>query len=75
MSLNLFFKKKKILINNVFEKLNLKKNFIINDIKSLSESQKNDLTFFDSVKYKADALSTKASLCITTEKLEKFLSF
>ena len=69
MSLNLFFKKKKILINNVFKKYNLKKNFIINDIKSLSKSQKNDLTFFDSVKYKSEAIKTKASACITTEKL------
>ena len=51
MSLNLFFKKKKILINNVFKKYNLKKNFIINDIKSLSKSQKNDLRHPDPVLY------------------------
>ena len=36
-------------------------------------SGKNDLTFFDSIKYKADANLTKSRTCITTQKLEKFL--
>ncbi len=74
MNSNLFFKKKSLKANKLFPKLNLKKNLTIASVKPLHLANENDLTFFDSVKYKADALSTKASLCITTEKLEKFLS-
>ena len=69
-----FFKKKKFLtINSLFPKLKDKKNLKIVDIRILEKSEKNHLTFFDSIKYKNKALSTKASYCITTEKLEKFL--
>ena len=35
--------------------------------------QKNDLTFFDSIKYKSAAKITKSKTCITTSKLENFL--
>ncbi len=68
-----FFKKKSFLIKNLFPKLKFKNNFKVNGIRSLEKSKKNDLTFFDSIKYKHLALNTKASLCITTEKLAKFL--
>ncbi len=68
-----FFKKKSHLINNLFPNLRLKKNLKINEIKTLKNSKKLDLTFFDSIKYKSHALKTKASYCITTRKLEKFL--
>jgi len=68
-----FFKKKSCLINTVFSNLKSKKNIKINDVKTLRKSKKFDLTFFDSIKYKSHASITKASYCITTKKLEKFL--
>ena len=42
----------------------------INDIKDLSASNENDITFFHSIKYKSLANKTKASFCITTENLK-----
>ena len=51
----------------------LKKKVKFNQIKTLNKSNKQDLTFFDSIKYKEQAINTKASFCITTQKLEKFL--
>ncbi len=72
MKLPVFFKKKKsVAINKIFPKI--KSNDKISDVSTLSKSKKSDLTFFDSIKYKSFALNTKASFCITTEKLEKFL--
>ena len=72
MKLPVFFKKEKsISINRLFPKV--KSNTKINNVVTLSKSKKFDLTFFDSIKYKSFALNTKASFCITTEKLEKFL--
>jgi UDP-3-O-[3-hydroxymyristoyl] glucosamine N-acyltransferase len=68
-----FFKKKKLNIKTVFKKHILNKNFIINDVKPLHNANKNDLTFFDSIKYKSIALKTQAGACITTEKLKSFL--
>jgi UDP-3-O-[3-hydroxymyristoyl] glucosamine N-acyltransferase len=68
-----FFEKKNFKINNLFPKNKFKHNFIIQDVKTLSNASKNDLTFFDSIKYKDDAGKTKATYCITDEKLEKFL--
>ena len=68
-----FFKKKSCLINTLFSDLKSKKNIKINEVKTLKKSKKFDLTFFDSMKYKSDASITKASYCITTKKLEKFL--
>ena len=62
-----FFKKKSCLINTLFSDLKSKKNIKINDVKTLRKSKKFDLTFFDSMKYKSDALVTKATYCITTE--------
>jgi len=72
MKLPFFFKKKKsISINKIF--LEIKNNIKINNVTTLDKSKKFDLTFFDSIKYKSFALTTKASFCITTEKLKKFL--
>ena len=68
-----FFKKKKIKLNKLFPKQNFKRETFLNNVKSLKFAKKNDLTFFDSIKYKELALNTKASFCITTNKLEKFL--
>ena len=68
---NFFFKKKNIYIKKIFPKTN--NNFIIKEIMPLYLAKKNDLTFFDSIKYKSQALKTNASACITTEKLKFFL--
>tara|TARA_B100001057_G_scaffold261737_1_gene261990 strand:- start:1175 stop:2155 length:981 start_codon:yes stop_codon:yes gene_type:complete len=48
-------------------------NEIVNDIKDLTNSNTNDITFFHSKKYKDLANKTKASFCITTENLKKIL--
>ncbi len=71
MILNFFLKKKNISIKKIFPKIN--KNFIIKEIKPLHLAKKRDLTFFDSIKYKSQALKTNASACITTAKLKFFL--
>ena len=68
-----FFKKKLIKINKLFPKQKFNKETIIKGIKTLNEANEGDLTFFDSIKYKELALSTKASYCITNKNLEKFL--
>jgi UDP-3-O-[3-hydroxymyristoyl] glucosamine N-acyltransferase len=73
MNTNIFFKKKNIKLNKIFPKSNLRENFSITDIKPLELAGKKDLTFFDSIKYKNSANKTKASVCITTSNLEKFL--
>ncbi len=68
-----FFKKKTVLVGDLFKDLKSEKKIKVNNVKTLIKSKKGDLTFFDSIKYKSDALNTKASYCITTKKLEKFL--
>ena len=68
-----FFSKKKIHINQLYPNYNFKKNIIVESVKPLEVAAKNDLTFFDSPKYKNDAYNTKANYCITTEALKKFL--
>ena len=57
----------KIANNNNFKKS------IIKDIKDLSTSNKNDITFFHSKKYELIANKTKASFCITTQNLKDYL--
>ena len=49
------------------------KNIKINDIKDLSTSGTNDITFFHSKKYLNIASKTKALFCITTENLKSYL--
>ena len=72
MESNIFFKKKKIKLGQLFSKIKLKENFFIKDVKPLHIAQKNDITFFDSQKYKDIAFKTKASACITSNNLEKY---
>ena len=71
---NIFFKKKNIKINEVFKNYSFKKNFTVNDIKSLILAKENDVTFFDSIKYKNEINTTKAKVCIVSKKLEKFVA-
>ncbi len=70
----MFFKNKKIKIKKLYPNLKINKDFIIQGVKPLQYAKKKDLTFFDSVKYKSEANSTKAQVCITTSKLQEFLS-
>ena len=72
MSSNFFFKKKNIKLSSLFG--GIKNDFIIKDVKPLKLAKKGDLTFFDSIKYKSDAIDTIGSACITTSSLEKFIS-
>ena len=63
-------------LNFLLKNLNLKTNKIddqVADIKDLNSSQIKDITFFHSKKYLEQAKTTKASYCITTEKLKPHL--
>ena len=73
MEKNIFFKKKNITLKKLFPNYNFKDNFTINSVKPLISAQKEDITFFDSIKYKDEINKTKANVCITSKKLEKFL--
>jgi len=76
---NPFFKNKgpfkidKLLKLANFNNINNFKKFKINDIKDLSASTNNDISFFHSKKYELVARKTKASFCITTENLKDYL--
>jgi len=59
-----------------FAGINNSRNFqkyIIKDIKDLSSSTKNHISFFHSRKYESLASQTKASFCITKDSLKNFL--
>ena len=64
-------------INYLLEKINLKNIDLsdnkITDIKDLSSSQKNEITFLHSKKYIDLAKKTKASYCLTSENFQSFL--
>ncbi len=68
-----FLKKKNINIGKIFPHLKKKENFIVNGIRPLKHAQKNDITFFDSISYLSDLKKSKAKICITNEKLKKYL--
>jgi len=68
-----FFKKNQLKLNAIFLNNNFKKNIIIENVRPLATAKNKDLTFFDSIKYKSEALQTKASYCLTTNELKKFL--
>ncbi|MDB2546149.1 UDP-3-O-(3-hydroxymyristoyl)glucosamine N-acyltransferase [Candidatus Pelagibacter bacterium] len=60
--------------NEILKDLNLEfdeknKDLSIVDIKDLQNSEKNEITFFHSKKYKLAANNTKASFCITSQNL------
>ena len=71
-----FFKNQgPIKVSEIVTYLNININTInedkqIHDIKDLTSSTKNDITFFHSKKYKDVAKKTKASFCLTTEVLK-----
>ena len=49
------------------------KNFSIHGVESLLNAKQNEMTFLNSGKYKDISLKTKASVCITSPNLSKFL--
>jgi len=61
---------KKIGCDNFNSKIS---DFKINGIESLPNAKESDLTFLNSSKYKNISLKTKASACITSPNLSKFL--
>ena len=71
---NIFFKKKNIKVKTLFPNYNFKQNFLVNDVRPLDKAQNFDITFFDSIAYLSNAKKTKGGLCITTKKLQSFLS-
>ena len=73
MTSDIFFKKKNIKIKKIFPNFKFKENFIINSVKPLITAEKEDITFFDSLKYRDEIEKTKAIVCITSEKLEIYL--
>ncbi len=77
--INPFFKKKSpftidelLTISNIESKKKFNKTKIL-DIKDLVTATHKDITFFHSKKYEKSASETKASYCITTEKLSSIL--
>tara|TARA_B110000444_G_scaffold258828_1_gene300810 strand:+ start:1150 stop:2121 length:972 start_codon:yes stop_codon:yes gene_type:complete len=74
MRKNFFFEKKgPFLLREIFDKLNVKKQIKIFNIKPLDEAIKSDISFFDSPNYINIAKLTKAACCLTTDKLKVFL--
>ena len=74
MGKNIFFKKKgPFFLHEILDGINIKKKIKVFDVKSLSEAENSDITFFDSVNYVEYAKSTKAQCCLTTDKLKIYL--
>ena len=73
MSKNIFFESKGPFKLNILFPSHSNSNVKINDIKTLDEAGKLDLTFFDSLNYKNVAEKTKAGSCITRENLKRYL--
>ena len=73
MSENIFFKRKgPFKIQELFKGQD-SKSLKITDIKTLDNANKSEISFFDSIKYKDIASTTKAGFCITTDKLKMYL--
>ena len=74
---NFFVKKGPFKLDKIFEVINYKNDQKLDidliDIKNISEANKNEITFFNSISYKDLASKTKASACITTKKLSTVL--
>mgnify|MGYP006213589581 CR=1 FL=1 len=77
--INLFFKnngpfniKKLLKLSLISNNQNFNNSKIL-DIKDLVTATKNDITFFHSKKYESLAFKTRASFCLTTDKLSHIL--
>jgi UDP-3-O-[3-hydroxymyristoyl] glucosamine N-acyltransferase len=74
MSKNIFFERQgPFNIKDLFKDHESLKKVEVKDVKTLSQSAINDISFFESIKYKQEAINTKASYCIASEKLKKYL--
>ncbi|MFL2883086.1 MAG: UDP-3-O-(3-hydroxymyristoyl)glucosamine N-acyltransferase [Pelagibacteraceae bacterium] len=74
MADNNFFKNKgPFNIKDLIKDSSIKNNIKIKDIKKLSAANISDLSFYDSIRYKKEAILTKAGFCITTAKLKDHL--
>ena len=74
MSKNVFFERKgPFLLSEIFNNINSKKKIKVTDVKSLDSATVSDITFLESSNYILEAKSTKASFCLTTEKLKVLL--
>ena len=77
--INFFFKKRKeVYLRDILKLLNIKnknnyKNLLIDDIKSLDQAKKNDITFFHTLKYKFSIINTKSKVIITSKKLSNLI--
>ena len=61
-------------LNDLLDELSDKKNTLkISDIKTLDKATNKDITFFNSINYKSDAMKTDAGACVTTKNLEEYL--
>ena len=68
-----FFEKKSLRASKLFPQVIFKKDNTIKNVKTLNIAEKNDLTFFESIKYKDLAKKTKSNYCLTNKNLAKFL--
>ncbi len=68
-----FFEKKSLRASKLFPQVIFKKDNTIKNVKTLEIAEKNDLTFFESIKYKDLAKKTKSNYCLTNKNLAKFL--
>jgi len=74
MNENIFFESKgPFLLSEIFSDIDIKERIEIFGIKTLDQSTKSDLTFFDSLVYLNEARRTEAKVCLTTEKLKNYL--
>ena len=77
--INPFFQNKgPIKIDKILSSIKIENNFEnleteVFDVKDLVTASNKDITFFHSKKYESAALTTKASYCLTTNKLSKIL--
>ena len=67
------FKIDKLLKLSNIKNIDFLKDIDVKDIKDLFSAKANDITFFHSKKYESIANNTKASFCITTDSLKKYL--
>jgi len=71
---NFFEPKGPFYLNELSDELhNQNSKLKISNIKTLDKATKNDITFFNSIDYKSYAEKTKATACVTTKNLEKYL--
>ena len=73
-----FLNKGPLTLRQILKHCNIKANLKNTDLKlkninELASAKQDEITFFHSLKYKDIASNTKASACITTNKLQNFL--